>query len=451
MKKLFLILLAGAFLSSAAILGFGIYKYGSIKGLTRRVQLEIASRRPNEPIVIPTFVPVATVDTAAFVANLATDTPIPTEKPTLTSIPTITSTPTRNISAIDDTEPTAAPSPEPTVTPPILLSPTPTITPTPIYTPAAQFVNLTGYTHNWQEWNNCGPATLATYLSYLGKGVTQFDTAEILKPNESDKNVRVDEIVAYVESRFPDLVVTPILNGSSETMRILLSNGYPVMLQTWLEEDPDDGMGHFRFLVGYDEKTNEWIVSDSYVSENVSSPYEGIRISDEEFINHWSVFGHIYILIHRPEDSLMIESIIGGDLDPEFNRATAFADYSARLQTEPENPFVWLTMGDLLLAEGRSAEAVQAYDQARTIGLPWRMFWYSFGIFEAYMAVERYEDVVSLADATIKSGGAGEELYYWKGIGHRALGEEAEAKAAFRQALWWNPSHQASRDALNSS
>ena len=226
MKKLFLILLAAAFLFSTAIIGFGIYKYGSVNGIVRRVQFEIASRRPKDPVVIPTFVPEATVDTAAFVANLATETVVPTEKPTLTPIPTITPSPTELDSEVVEAEQTAEPSPEPTATTPILLSPTPTITPTPIYTPAAQFVNLTGYTHNWQEWNNCGPATLATYLSFLGKRVTQFDTAEILKPNESDKNVRVDEIVSYVESRFPDLVVTPILNGSPETMRILLSNGF---------------------------------------------------------------------------------------------------------------------------------------------------------------------------------------------------------------------------------
>lgn len=432
MKKWFWVFMTGFFLCAAAVLGAGVYKYGSINGLVRRVQLEIASHRPKEPVVVPTFVAEATVDTAAFVAGLATQTAIPTVTPTVAS----TSAPT-----LAQPEPTL----NPTATRPVLPSPSPA----PLYQPAADFVSLTGYTHNWQRWNNCGPATLATYLSYLGKDVSQFDTAEVLKPNTDDKNVRVDEIAAYVEGRFPDLSVTSVQYGSAETLRLLLSNGFPVMLQTWLEEEAGDGMGHFRFLVGYDAETADWIVSDSYVSVGATIPYKGIRVDDAELIEHWAVFGNAYILIHRPEDRPLIEAIIGGDLDPKWGQAQALATYSARLQTEPDNPFVWHTLGDLLLAAGRPDEAVQAYDQARTIGLPWRMFWYNFGIFEAYMAVERYEDVIALADVTSDSGGGGEEIYYWKGMAHRALGEDAEANAAFQQALWWNPTHTASRDALS--
>ena len=451
MKKLFLTFLIGIFVLSFSVLGFGIYKYGSISALTRRAQLEIASLRPKPTVVIPTFEPEATVDTAAFMANLATETPEilleesaePSGQMNATPIPTSTQ------EQVAEIESTATPVVEPTEEPTLAPTATPTITPTPIYSPEQAFVNLTGYQHNWQTWNNCGPATLATYLSYLGKGVTQVETAEFLKPNESDKNVRVDEIVSYVESRFPELIVTPLINGSPETMRLLLSNDFPVMLQTWLEEDPDDGMGHFRFLVGYDDQTAEWIVSDSYVSEGVDSPYAGIRISNEKFIDHWLVFDNIYILIYEPEDGALIDAIIGEDLNPELNQTKALLDYTERLQTEPDNPFVWHTMGDLLLADGRPDQAAQAYDQARTIGLPWRMFWYSFGIFEAYSAVERYEEVIELAEITIESGGPGEELYYWKGVAHRALGEEVEAQDAFRQALWWNPSHQPSKDALN--
>ncbi|MFK7804060.1 MAG: C39 family peptidase [Anaerolineae bacterium] len=442
MKKLLITLLLGVFALSFSVLSFGVYKYGSVAGLTRRAQVEIASLRPKPTVIVPTFVPEATVDTAAFMADLATSTPVVSPEPISQATPVPTSTEESNIVS----EPTLQPTAEPTLPP----TATHTITPTPIYSPEEAFVNLTGYRHNWQTWNNCGPATIATYLSYLGKGVTQAETAEVLKPNESDKNVRVDEIVSYVESRFPDLIVTPLINGSPETMRLLLSNNFPVMLQTWLEEDVDDGMGHFRFLVGYDDQTAEWIVSDSYVSEGVDSPYAGIRIDNDRFVDHWLVFDNIYILIYKPEDGPLIDAIIGEDLNPEVNQANALADYTERLQTEGDNPFVWHTMGDLLLVDGRPEQAAQAYDQARTIGLPWRMFWYSFGVFEAYVAVERYEDVIALADATIESGGPGEEVYYWKGIAHRALGEEAEAQDAFRQALWWNPSHQASKDALNS-
>lgn len=425
-----------------ALFGYGVYRYGSVAALTSRVQSELASLTPNEPVVVPTFVPEVEVNAADFAAELdlapatilptpvvvrGTDTPMP--------LPTV------------ESEPTLAATQAATETPTPTLEPT--ATPVPIYTPALSFVNLTGYQHNWQTWNNCGPATIATYLSYLNKRVTQEETASQLKPNEKDKNVRVEEIVSYVESRFPDLIVTPLMNGSPETLRILLSNDFPVMLQTWLEEDPDDGMGHYRFLTGHDAETSEWIVSDSYVSTGVTSPYSGIRVDHQKFIDHWLVFDNIFILIYEPEEAELVQAIIGEELDPEINHAKALLDYSKRLQVDDKNPFVWHTMGDLLLQDGRYEQAAQAYDQARGIGLPWRMFWYSFGIFETYAAVGRYDDLIELADATIDSGGPGEEIHYWKGVAHRALGDEAAAQKSFRDALWWNPTHQPSLTALN--
>ncbi|MEM9776558.1 MAG: C39 family peptidase, partial [Chloroflexota bacterium] len=437
-----LIVLVGLFgvVGAGGLFAYGVYRYGSVDGLIRRGQVAIAQLQPSEPVVVPTFVPEATVDAADFVADIEADTveEEPTATPTFglpTAQPIATST--ESATAI----PSATPSPEPP-------TPTPTITPTPIYTPAASFVNLTGYRHNWQTWNNCGPATLATYLSYLGKWDTQVDTASFLKPNELDKNVQVPEIVSYVQQRYPDLQVTALHNGSPETMKLLLSNGIPAMIQTWLEEDPDDGMGHYRFIVGFDEGTNEWIVSDSYVSTDVTSPYSGIRIEYQRMIDHWDVFGKIFVLIYPLEQTELVQSIVGENLDPAMNQQLALAEYSQRLSDDAENPFVWHTMGNLLLADGRPEQAAQAYDQARAIGLPWRMFWYSFGVFEAYTAVGRYDEVVELAQATIDSGGPGEELYYWIGIAQRNLGNEAAAASAFNQALYWNPSHKPSQQAL---
>ena len=48
-------------------------------------------------------------------------------------------------------------------------------------------------------------------------------------------------------------------------------------------------------------------------------------------------------------------------------------------------------------------EAAAAFDQARQIGLPWRMLWYQFGPFEAYYETGRYDEVIALADATLQT------------------------------------------------
>ncbi len=76
---------------------------------------------------------------------------------------------------------------------------------------------------------------------------------------------------------------------------------------------------------------------------------------------------------------------------------------------------------------GQYDNAALAYDQARAIGLPWRMLWYQFGPYEAYYQAGRYDDVVLLADVTLTDRPYFEESYYYKGLALAALGDEAGA------------------------
>ena len=64
--------------------------------------------------------------------------------------------------------------------------------------PAAR---LPGVTHIWQTWNNCGPATLAMYLSHFGQQVKQDEVGAQLRPDPDDKNVSLEEMAAYARSR----------------------------------------------------------------------------------------------------------------------------------------------------------------------------------------------------------------------------------------------------------
>jgi tetratricopeptide (TPR) repeat protein len=80
-----------------------------------------------------------------------------------------------------------------------------------------------------------------------------------------------------------------------------------------------------------------------------------------------------------------------------------------------------------------------AFDQARAIGLPWRMLWYQFGPYEAYFQVGRYEDIVLLADVTLKDRPYFEESYYYKGLALQALGRLDEARSNLERAIAFNP------------
>ena len=67
------------------------------------------------------------------------------------------------------------------------------------------------------------------------------------------------------------------------------------------------------------------------------------------------------------------------------------------------------------------------------------MLWYQFGPFEAYYEMGRYKEVITLADATIKTAVNDEELFYWKGLAQQALGDTAGAKASLQQAVKLRP------------
>jgi tetratricopeptide (TPR) repeat protein len=67
------------------------------------------------------------------------------------------------------------------------------------------------------------------------------------------------------------------------------------------------------------------------------------------------------------------------------------------------------------------------------------MLWYQFGPYEAYYEVGRYEDVILLADVTLKDRPYFEESFYYKGIALAASGETAAAEENLEKAATFNP------------
>jgi hypothetical protein len=342
----------------------------------------------------------------------------------------------------------------PTATPP----PTATVPPLPPTAPAVAHqsaqpaVTLTGFTHMWQTWNNCGPATLAMNLSYFGSTLGQAEIGAVLRRHPDDKNVSPEEMAAFAAGQGSHAQVR--VNGSADLMRLLLSNGIPVLIETWLEEDPNDGMGHYRLLTGYDDAGQYWIGYDSYVRTGLFAsigPYRGIRMSYAETDALWKVFNRTYLLIYTEAQAPMVASIYGDALDQRVMWQRATQETQALVQQTPNDPFVWFNLGTNLTALGDYAGAAQAYDQARRLGLPWRMLWYQYGPFQAYQAIGRAQDVLTLADATLSTTQSIEELHYWRGQALSALGNPDEARRAWQRALELNPDYRPAGDALAST
>jgi tetratricopeptide (TPR) repeat protein len=346
-------------------------------------------------------------------------TPVPTSQPT--SPPT--------------DQPTSPPTSQPTDQP----TSTPTPSPTPTPTPPASFT-LSGLRHEHQGWNNCGPTTLAMALSYWGRSETQYDVAPILKPDPEDKNVSLSEMEAYTR----DLGLGAIVRagGTLERLKALVRAGYPVIVETWYVRDARDQLGHYRLVIGYDDTAQQFLTYDSLHGPDVTIGYQ-------EMDELWRVFNRAYLVVYAPEQWEGLAAVLGPDLDDAamYERALEIARFEAA------NPpascvayaacpdwvtFSWFSVGTSLTSLGRHAEAAVAYDEARRLGLHFRMLWYQFGPYESYYAAGRYDDVIALANATLATTNNLEESYYWRGMARWAQGDAAGAQADFEAALHYH-------------
>lgn len=329
-------------------------------------------------------------------------------------------------------------------------TPIPTATPTatPAYQPAAPAVELTGFTHSWQTWNNCGPATLAMLLSYYGSRLSQGDIAAVLRPNYDDKNADPEELAAFAISQGLRAVVG--VQGDRDTLRLLLSNGLPVLIATWHEPEPDDGMGHYRLLTGYEDAQGYYIVFDSYdtVGLRGANPYLGLALPYDELESMWTVFNRAFVVVYTADQEPVVDGILGPEAGTPAMWEAALARAEEHAQAHPDDVYAWFNVGTNLTHLGRYEEAVEAYRRAEAIGWPRRMLWYQVGPMEAYYHVGAYDKVIALTDQVMRQTNQVEEVWYWRGMALRALGQADAARQAFERSLSLRPSYAPPREAL---
>ncbi len=335
----------------------------------------------------------------------------------------------------------STPTPNPSATPaPTQAAPTPatpTLTPTPL-PPAA---SLPSPEWEKQDWNNCGPATLALALRFYGWGGDQFDISDLLKPDRGDKNVNVEELVFYVRNRAGWLNADFRVGGDLETLKRFIAAGYPIMVEKGFTLAPGDGgggwAGHYLLLTGYDDSEGVFIAQDT----NPGSGGPDRRVTYEDLDEGWRAFNRVYIFVYRAEEQATIDALLGPDSDPDFNRQRALDAARAEVEADPEDPYAWFNLGTNLVYFDRYGEAGSAFDTALALGLPWRFTRYQFGPYIAYFHQGRFEDLIELADATLFRTSKAEESLLWRGWARFRQGDVFGSIDDFRAALEVNPNY----------
>lgn len=345
-------------------------------------------------------------------------------------------------------QPTLTPTPRATVppgeTPTVTSTTAPTLTPTAI--PAR--VELPAPAWEVQDLNNCGPATLAMYLRFYGWEGDQTTIASVVKPKKEDRNVNVEELVAYMNTEVPGLEVQYRVGGDIDLLKRLLAAGFPVMIEeTFMMEEsywPNDDRwaGHYLLVTGYDDASKTFITQDSFAGSNLPASYEKLN-------GNWKAFNRVYILVYPTESRAVIQSILGEQWEVEKNRQHALEMAQEEAEADPSDGFAWFNQGTNLVFFEKYSLAAAAYDRAREAGLPQRMLRYQFGPFFAYFNVNRLDDLMELTEYALKRSPTSEETMLWQGWTYYRRGEKERAIELFNKALEARPDYTDAIYALN--
>lgn len=346
-----------------------------------------------------------------------------------------------------------------TATPQATVTPAATATVAPSTTPAATAVpsqaRISPVYHQFQDWNNCGPATLAMALSYFGVGVSQYDVAEVVKPDKEDRNVSPEEMAAYVNNQ-TGVAALSRTNGTLEQLRRFIAAGMPVIVEVGLDPPGEyawmEWYGHYLLVVAYDDALSQVWVYDSWLGTGAvpgeSSDSQGRVVPYAVLESYWRQFNNNYIVLYQTEQAAEVAQIVGPDMDDQTMWAEALTTAQALVAAEPEDAYLWFNLGTVYNALEDYERAAAAFDQARNIGLPWRMLWYQFGPYEAYYQMGRFVDVILLADITLQDRPYFEEAFYYKALAQVALGQTDAAQQNLERAVQFNPNFQPAQAAL---
>jgi hypothetical protein len=351
----------------------------------------------------------------------------PSATPTIEVVSQRSPTPTISL-----TTPTASPA-----------APSPTATPTLIPTPLPASANLIGVLHQFQMWNNCGPANLSMALSYWGWKGDQRDTAAFLKPNERDKNVMPYEMEEFVEQE-TDLEAAARLGGDLAMIKAFVSSGFPVIAEKGFEGVGFDGwMGHYQLVTGFDDASGKLIIQDSYKGPDYPVTYD-------DFLTDWRAFNYTYLVVYPVDRRQQVLDILGLQAYDNFNNRLALQRSIEDVQRLSNRDlfFALFNQGTNLVAIQDYARAAESYDaafanyaQIPEVERPWRMMWYQTGPYFAYYYTGRLQDVINLATQTLDSMSEAvlEESFYWRGRAYLSGGDVASGETDLRACLKAHP------------
>jgi len=322
--------------------------------------------------------------------------------------------------------------------------------PTSTLEPPPPQASITSPPYEQQSANNCGPAALSMMLHIYNWEGSQKDISDIIKPVNGDRNVNPEEMAFWVRNYAGWIRIEYRVGGDLDTLKRLIAAMYPVIIEGTTSLNPgdtgwpDDDLwaAHYLLLTGYDDATQTFTAQDPYRGPDKSVPYD-------QLLSEWKPFNYLYMIIYLPEEETEIQRLLASNWDPDENRQNSLIASQSATVEDPTDAFAWFNLGSNLVYFERYDEANAAYDKAREIGLPQRMFRYQFGPFIANFHAHRTEDLLALTNYALQRTDMSEETWLWHGWALARKGDTTGAIENWRRALSIHPGYQDALYALN--
>ena len=351
--------------------------------------------------------------------------------------------------------PTAIPNPTKIITPTGAITAKPgiaatAIQSTPTLPPLPAQASVKSPPYEKQTANNCGPAALSMMLHLFGWQGNQKDISSVIKPVNGDRNVNPEELAYWVRNYAGLLRIEYRVGGDVEVLKRLLASAYPVIIEATTALNPEDTgwpdddlwAAHYLLLTGYDDSSQTFTAQDTYRGPDKQISYDQIELE-------WKPFNYLYLVVYLPDQQQEMMNLLGSNWDADLNRQSALQAAQAAAIANPSDAFAWFNLGSNLVYFERYEESNAAYDKAREIGLPQRMFRYQFGPFLANFHANRNDDLLALTDYALQRTDMSEETWLWHGWAQYRAGKLNEAIKSWRKALAVHPGYEDALYALN--
>lgn len=299
--------------------------------------------------------------------------------------------------------------------------------------------------HYFQTFNNCGPATLAMVVTYQGVPRTQQQLGNELRPYQNaagdndDKSVTLEELAAKAEELGLVAYHRPV--GDIALLEQLTSRGIPVITRTWTQVDED--IGHYRVVTGYDRTQGVIYQDDSLQGKEIA-------ISNSDFLTMWEKFNYEYLLVIKPEDRALVETILGERVNEQVSWQRAADQARVKLTSQPDDIYARFNLSVALYHLGDYQGSVVAFEAVED-KLPKRTLWYQLEPLKAYYQLGQHQSVLVRSEEILQNGNrAYAELYHLRAQVFLAQRNKSAARQQLEQAVLYNQNYKPARELLSS-